>query len=186
MGRFQKTDEFGYYETLYRENGVEAIFVGHGDLKDDREDDNDDSYGEELLKDVGKPLERALAKKHSRDLSRKVFAGARKVSEQGNRAGGPAPYGTVRIEVNEHRELVGIMKPKQHKSYPNHRVRLAPDKEGAKKGKSGIVCDIFGLFTTGNCSEAQIAGILNERNVPAPMGGKWQTESIRRVLQNEQ
>ena len=182
-GRFQKTDESGYYETICAENGVKVIFSDHGDLKDE-EDDEGDAFAESLWSDIGKPMERVLAKRHSQVLSEKVFAGAVKTSQQGNRAGGSPPFGTLRIEVDPHKknEKVGLMKPKQHKSYPNNRVRLAPDEEGTAK----IVQEIFELFVIKDYSESQIAALLNERLVPAPKGGKWLSTTISHILRDEQ
>ncbi len=178
-GRFQKTDVSGYYETLCEENGVKVVFVVHGDLK---EEEGDDSWDEDLWTDIGKPLERVLAKKHSKDLSKKVFAGAVKVSEQGNRAGGPPPFGMLRFEVGPNREQVGVMKPKQHKSYPNNRVRLIPD----PKEKADLVREIFELFVTRDYSESRIAAELTGRKIPAPKGGKWPESTVSRILRDEQ
>ena len=193
-GRFQKTDESGYYETLCAENGVKVIYIAHGDLKDkddgSGDDDEDDSF-DDLAEDLGKPLDRVLAKRHSKELSRKVLRGTKKVSEEGYRAGGSAPYGTLRLEINERKEPVGIMKPKQHKSYPNNRVKLIPD----ENGNASVVREIFDLFVSAECTEKQIAAILSERNILPPRKQnilstseeiKWTIGTIRRILQNEQ
>ena len=174
-GRFQNIDHSAAYEAKCAEHGVKVVYVVHGDLSKNEED-------KDSFLDIQKALERKMAGKYSRELSQKVFAGAVKVSQQGNRAGGPAPYGTLRLEVNEQRKPVGIMKPKQHKSYPNNRVRLTPDNEG----NANVIRNIFDLFVTHDYLENQIAAILNEQNIPAPMGGQWQQDSIRHILQNEQ
>jgi DNA invertase Pin-like site-specific DNA recombinase len=196
-GRFQKTDESGYYETLCAENGVKVIYIAHGDLKEDKEDDNDDSF-DDLAEDLGKPLDRVLAKRHSKELSKKVLRGTKKVSEDGYRAGAPAPYGTIRIEINDKGVAIGTMKPKQYKSNPNHRVKLTPD-EG---GNATVVRDIFDHFVSMGHTEKQIAALLSERNIPTPgeqnteasdkqnisasEKSKWGAGTIRYILQNEQ
>jgi len=181
-GRFQNIDHSAAYEAKCAEYGVKVIYVVHGDVSKN-EGDNDSFL------DIQKALERKMAGKYSRELSQKVFAGAVKVSQQGNRAGGPAPYGTVRIEVDEQRTIIGYMRPKQHKSYPNHRVRLAPDDKDDTAitcSHAGTIRHIFELFIAHNYSENQIVATLNDQNIPAPVGGKWTRESVRRILQNEQ
>ena len=174
-GRFQNIDHSAAYEAKCAEHGVKVVYVVHGDLAKNEED-------KDSFLDIQKALERKMAGKYSRELSQKVFAGAVKVSQQGNRAGGPAPYGTLRLEVDEQRKPIGMMKPKQHKSYPNNRVRLTPDNDG----NADVIRNIFDLFVTHDYLENQIAATLNERNIPAPMGGQWQQNSIRRILQDEQ
>ena len=182
-GRFQQTDKAGYYETLCADNGVDVVFVEDGDLRRHEYDgDDEDSSGEELMKTLGRPVKRYLAKEHSRVLSKKVLAGTKKVSWQGNRAGGPPPFGTLRMEVDSQRNEIGIMKPKQHKCNPNNRVKLTPDEEG----NAEVVREIFNLFVSKKKTEKQVAAILNEQNTPAPMGGKWRATGIRHILQNEQ
>ena len=180
-GRFQNIDHSAAFEAECAQYGVKVVYVSHGDIKEESDDqigldDNDMFLG------LRKSMERTMAGKYSADLSRKVWAGAAKVSEQGNRAGGPPPYGMLRVEVNEDREPLGIMEPKQHKSYPNNRVRLVPDEEF----KAGIVRDIFDLFVSQDRSENEIAAILIERNIPAPRGEKWLPSTIRRILRNEE
>jgi hypothetical protein len=113
-----------------------------------------------------------------------VLLGTKKVAELGFRAGGPAPYGTVRIELYEQREFLCIMKPKQYKTYPNNRVKLAPDDK--IKGNAKIVSNIFEYFVTGNLTESQIAEKLNEQHILSPGGSTWNATSIRHILQNEQ
>jgi len=189
-GRFQDIDQAGVYERQCAVYGAEVVYVEDGDLKEETHD----SIGiedEAVFRAIRKTMNRGMAGKYSAVLSRKVFAGAVKVSQQGNRAGGPAPYGTSRIEVNEQRVVIGIMKPKQHKSYPNHRVRLTPDEEETNhactiRSHADVIRYIFDLFVTDDCSEGQISTRLNGQNIPAPMGGKWNENAIRRILQNEQ
>jgi len=186
-GRFQNTNLFNHYEAQCQENGVEVIFTSLGDLPEDKEDDDENEeegfFDDEDAKNYYKSREQDLAKRHSKILSKKVKDGAVRVSEQGNRAGGPAPYGTVRIELDEQKNLIGMMKPKQYKSYPNNRVRLAPDDQNKT---AEVIRIVFDLFVKEGHIEKQIATILNERNIPAPKGGKWNRGSIRRIIQNEQ
>lgn len=180
-GRFQNIDRSAFYEAECAKYGVKVIYVDHGDLKET--DHNGTGSDEtELFLGVRKSVERAMAGKFSRDISKKVFAGAVKVSEQGNRAGGPPPFGMLRLEVNEQREPVTVMKPKQHKSYPNNRVRLIPDPEY----KAEAVRRIFDLFVTEDRSERQIATILDDENISPPRSARWHVSTIRRILRDEQ
>ena len=188
-GRFPDPNTAAVYEAKCAEYGARVKYVIHGDLKKEEKEELEqikikkvrrkkNDLGLSLLKTLG----HAMAGEYSYQLSEKVFDGAVKVSLQGNRAGGPAPYGTLRLEVNEQREPVGTMKPKQHKSYPNHRVKLTPDVEG----NATVIREIFELFVSQNHTEKQIAAILNERNISAPKGGKWRVAGIRNILKNEQ
>jgi len=180
-GRFQDIYKSADYERQCAEYGAEVVYVVDGNLKKETHD-NVGIEDDAIFHAIRRTMNSGMAGKFSAVLSKKVYDGAVKVAEQGNRAGGSAPFGTVRIEVNEQGVTIGIMKPKQHKSYPNHRVRLAPNPDG----KANVVSDIFDFFVINNYSENQIATILNKRNIPAPMGGKWSENSIRHVLKNEQ
>ena len=186
-GRFQNKNLFSYYEALCQENGVEVIYTTLGDLKEDKEweehEEDEDFFDDEDAQGYYKTVEQDLAKRHSKILSKRVKDGAEQVARQGNRAGGPAPYGTLRIEFDERQKPIGVMKPKQYKSYPNNRVRLAPDNQTKT---AEVIRNIFDLFVKEGHIEKQIAAILNERNTPAPKSKKWTRESIRRILQNEQ
>jgi DNA invertase Pin-like site-specific DNA recombinase len=108
-GRFQKTDESGYYETLCEQNGVEVVFVEDGDLEIRECDEDEDESVREMMREFSRPVKRMIAKGHSRQLSTKVLIGTKKVSMQGYRAGGPAPYGTRRLELNEQRIPIADM-----------------------------------------------------------------------------
>ena len=136
----------------------------------------------QMLLAIQDTVDYTMAAQYSADLSDKVTAGAEKVSKDGYRAGGSAPYGTVRIEIDEQGVIIGTMKPKQHKSYPNHRVRLAPNPDGTAK----VVSNIFDHFLIHGHSEKQIATMLTVQKYPRPRKGKWTAETIRHILQNEQ
>ncbi|MGL4595454.1 MAG: recombinase family protein [Thermoguttaceae bacterium] len=178
-GRFQNIDLAAAYESECAQFNVKVVYTAHGDLPETTHIGLDDDA---LFFGLRKSMERTMAGKYSADLSKKVFAGAVKVSQQGNRAGGTPPFGMLRFEVDEQRNPIGVMQPKQHKSYPNNRVRLVPD----DAEKADIVRDIFTLFVVKDWSESQIVADLIDRNIPAPRSGKWTTSTIRRMLQNEQ
>jgi len=112
----QEPDIAAAYEAECRKHGVEVIFVSYNeDLN--KEDSESDEFGDDkLMRTLMKSVDRTMSHKFCRTLSKKVFDGAKEVSEQGFRAGGAAPYGTLRLEVNEQKEPIGTMKPKQHKS----------------------------------------------------------------------
>ena len=178
----QDPDLAAAYEAECRKHGVEVIFVSYNEDLSKENSEYDEFGDDKLMRTLMKSVDRTMSHKFCRTLSKRVFDGAKEVSEQGFRAGGPPPYGTLRLEVNEQRDPVGTMKPKQHKSYPNHRVKLTPDVEG----NAVVVREIFELFVNQKLTEKQITAILNERNVSAPKGGKWRVESIQNILRNEQ
>ena len=179
-GRFQDIDLAKEYAIQCAKYGAKVRYAMRGKIEEATS--RTGMRNHQMLLAIQDTVDYTMAAQYSADLSDKVTAGAERVAKDGYRAGGSAPYGTVRIEINEQGVTVGAMKPKQHKSYPNHRVRLAPDPDGT----ANVVSDVFDHFLIHGLSEKQIAAMLTEQKIPRPRGGRWTADTIRHILQNEQ
>lgn len=114
-GRFQNTDESGYYEFICSDKGIAVHYCAE-------QFDNDGSPVSTIVKGV----KRAMAGEYSRELSAKVFAGQCRLIELGFRQGGMAGYGLRRMRINENGVPQGILKAGEHKSIQTDRVILVP------------------------------------------------------------
>jgi DNA invertase Pin-like site-specific DNA recombinase len=170
-GRFQDTDLSAYYKALCANEGKKVVYTDLGLPKD-----GDLSHS--LLESIG----RYQAAEYSRNLSKKVFAGCKKVAEQGYRPGGPPPYALSRLMLDEQKQPDRILQPGQRKAIQNGRVVLVP----GNPDHIGIVQEIFMFFVERKLDERQIAGVLNQRDILSPGGRQWSAASIRNVLINQQ
>lgn len=170
-GRFQNQDESAFWEFLCQKHGKEVIYVSRGFPKEENA----------LISHLQTSIERYMAAEYSRQLSEKVFYGCVKVSEQGYSAGGKAPYGMVRILLDESKQPIGILRPGEHKVISNQRVTFAP----ANDKTTEAVKTIFTLFLEERLTIQKIADILNDQRITTPKGGSWNSQKIIRILANE-
>lgn len=173
-GRFQDTDLSAHYESICTLNGKKVIFSSHGELEMDE--------GFKLIGQLRKNIDRYQAAEYSKTLSGKVFAGAAMVAKQGFRPGGSPPYGMQRVMLDEKKQRDRVLQPGQRKAIQNGRVILEPGEEN----QIAIINEIYLLFTQSDCSESQIAGMLNQRGVTSPGGVRWSSTSVHGILSNEQ
>lgn len=170
-GRFQDTDESGYYEYLARKSGKMVIYVPRGIPTEEQK----------LSYALQTTLERHMAAEYSAALSRKVFYGSVNVSKKGYSAGGLPPYGLGRLLLDEQRRPIQLLKRGERKMISNQRVTFKPLKDRS----THVVREIFSFFVHDNNSLHDIARILNERGIPSPGGRSWSTQTIRHILDNE-
>ncbi len=128
-------------------------------------------------------LDFVMSSEQVRLLSTKVLAGCKKVASQGYSAGGVAPYGYVRILLDEQRQRVRILQDRKnaHKEISNQRVSFEP----AETGEADVVRRIFEEFTIQGYLPKEIADRLNEDGIPTAMVKLWNSGSITRILANE-
>lgn len=169
-GRFQDTDLSAEYSSECKRHGKRVVYTTLGVTED------------------GSPVypllvnfERWRSAQYSRELSDKVFKGCVKISQQGYRAGGSAPYGLHRLMVNEQDKPEKVLSPGERKSIQNWRVKLIRGEATHVE----IIKELFQWFTVDKMSEQQIAGRLNNQGVPSPGGVQWSAGGVRRLLQNE-
>ncbi|HEV2402757.1 MAG TPA: recombinase family protein [Candidatus Saccharimonadales bacterium] len=126
-------------------------------------------------------LDFVMSKEYVRLLSNKVSAGCRKIASQGYSAGGVAPYGYVRILLDEQRNRVRILEHGVHKEVSNQRVAFEP----ATTGEAEIVKRIFREFVDLGYFPTDIAETLNDDGIPTAKNKQWNSSSVVRILTNE-
>jgi DNA invertase Pin-like site-specific DNA recombinase len=168
-GRFQDSDEAGFYEWICKMAGCPVIFTAEPF-----------TGGQGPLHAVMKGLKRKMAGDFSRDLSVKTAAGLRYVASQGFWCCGSPPYGYRRAEVDPAGRVVRRLKPGEWTSH-NRRTRLV----FGPRSEVQIVRDIFRMFVEGRLSKTRIADTLNESGIPLPLGRPWRHSFVNALLRNE-
>lgn len=171
-GRFQDPDEAAYWEMQCKKRGIHVIYVSRGFPKEE----------ERLLSSLETSIGRYMAAEYSRQLSNKVFHGSIKVAEQGYSAGGKAPYGLTRILLDEQRNVIGELKPGEHKVIANQRVTFAPANDESRQ----IVKRMFDELIDNSRHPKKIADSLNNEGIFSPEGKRWDAQKITHILSNEQ
>jgi len=169
-GRFQDTDESGYYEYRCKRAGIQVHYCAE-------EFKNDGSMGSMMIKTV----KRTMAGIYSKELSEKVFRGQCKLITYGYRQGGMPGFGLRRMLIDEHGNEKGLLKHGEKKSIQTDRVILVP---GPQK-EVEIVRSIYQMFIKEGKTESQIAGKLNYRGIRTDLDRKWNRGTILQVLSNE-
>ena len=100
-----------------------------------------------------KALKRVMAGEYSRELSVKVNAGSKRVSQNGFRTGGSPGYGLRRLLVSANRDPKCLLSRCEKKSLQSDRVILVPGPDHEVR----CVRDIFRMFTEEQKSPAAIA-----------------------------
>jgi DNA invertase Pin-like site-specific DNA recombinase len=171
-GRFQDMDLPAHYDSLCKQHGKQVVYIDIGMPKAD----------DSLITHLRKSIDRYQSAEYSRALSKKVFEGCAKVATQGYRPGGAAPYAFHRMMLDERKQRDRILQPGQRKAIQNGRVILVP----GDSQQVEIVNEIFLLFVKKGYCERQIAGHLNERQIPSPGGVRWSDAAVRNILTNQQ
>jgi len=169
-GRFQDPDEAASYELRCRKAGIAVQYCTE-------QFENDGSIGSSIIKTV----KRAMAGEYSRELSVKVFAGQANLIRLGFRQGGAAGFGLRRVLVDQEGREKGLLSAGEHKSIQTDRVVLVPGPEAEQE----VVREVYRWFIEDGKSEAEIAGILNERGVLSDLGRPWTRGTIHQLLINE-
>lgn len=170
-GRFQDPDQSAHYEYLCREAGVRVEYCAEQFA-------NTSQLGDVLLKQ----LKRAMAAEFSRELSRKVAEGQRRLGARGYWQGGAAPYGLRRVLVDETDHVVMQLERGQHKALQAFRVKLVQ----GPRAEVEVVQSIFRNFAITGLSAPRIAKSLNEAGTPAPRSAAgWSPGAVRNVLKSE-
>jgi DNA invertase Pin-like site-specific DNA recombinase len=112
-GRFQDTDESGYYEYMCRRANVRVEYCAE-------QFQNDGSGLSALMKNI----KRTMAAEYSRDLSDRMHKSLCKVSSLGYLAGGMPNYGLRRMLISATGEQKAIMERFVRKSFKGERTKL--------------------------------------------------------------
>jgi DNA invertase Pin-like site-specific DNA recombinase len=169
-GRFQDIDLSAQFSAECRRHRKQIIYTTIGKPRED-----------DPLYPVYVQFERFRAAQYSRELSDKVWRGCCKIAEQGYWAGGPPPYATQRLLLDEKREPLHALEPGQRKGIQNQRVTLI----SGDADEVAVIKRIFHEFINEGFSEYLIAERLNNDGIPSPAGRQWRAVSVLRRLRNE-
>jgi DNA invertase Pin-like site-specific DNA recombinase len=169
-GRFQDIDLSAQYSAECKRAGKQVIYTTIGKPRED-----------DPLYPVYVQFERFRAAQFSRELSTKVWNGMMVIAGQGYWPGGPPPYGTRRLLLDEKREPVQRLEAGQRKSIQNQRVTLVL----GDSVEVAIVQRIFHEFVVLGYSEYRIAEGLNRDRIPAPGGLRWGPQTVIDRLRRE-
>ena len=163
------TDEKIYWEQRFKKHGGIQIVYIHGDFK------NDGSLGDTLLKVV----KHAEAHEYSMKLSEVTLRGSKSHAALGHSAGGAAPFGYDRLEIDPAGNPIRVMnRSSDWKSNKMHRVIWTPSAT-----KAPVVRWIFETYEKGTGLNL-IVQQLNEQKTPAPRGRYWSKTMVHYLLRN--
>jgi DNA invertase Pin-like site-specific DNA recombinase len=170
-GRFQDTDEAAYYEFLCKKAGVPVYYCTETFA-------NDGSMPSAIFKS----LKRMMAGEYSRDLSAKVYQGAKRIAERGFRTGGTAGYGFRRMLVSSTGQMKHELRFGERKSIQEDRIVLVlgPTQEVQ------CVREIFRVLIEEHKMSTVIASELNRTGI-CYNGIKrkhWYPGAVERILKN--
>ena len=169
-GRYQNTDISAYYTGLCAMHGKHVSYTSIGFTAEN-----------DLMHALRINIERYQAANYSRELSTKVFKGCAKIASQGFRAGGMPPYAFHRLLLDEQRQPIQVLDPGQRKSIQNQRVTLTP----GCPDEITVTKRIFRAFVHQKKTPKQIAGLLNDDQIPSPGQSHWTAQSVQGILSNE-
>jgi DNA invertase Pin-like site-specific DNA recombinase len=168
-GRFQDTDESAYYEFALKKSGVRVIYCA------ETFSDDDGPVGALM-----KALKRAMAAEFSRELSKKVSDGQRRIAQLGYRLGGSAGFGLRRMVIDPAGTRRIVLASGERKSIQTDRITLVPGPEEEVRA----VHKVFDLFVNEGMTESKIAGYLSDQGVVTRFGNRWHKKTIRDMLTN--
>jgi DNA invertase Pin-like site-specific DNA recombinase len=166
-GRFQDSDESGYYEYICKRAGITIHYCAE-------QFENDGSPLSTIIKNI----KRAMASEYSRELSAKVFAGQSRLVKLGYRTGGSAPFGLRRLLIDQSGKPKGLLAYGERKSLQTDRIVLVPDEQT----KIDVVRRIFDLFVNHGKQETAIARLLNQEGILTARGTAWAYHHVYTVL----
>jgi DNA invertase Pin-like site-specific DNA recombinase len=145
-GRFQDTDESAHYEFLCKSAGVPVHYCAETFA-------NDGSLPSLIMK----ALKRTMAGEYSRDLGVRVFAGMKRLTLLGFKAGGVAGYGLRRMLISASGAQKQELASGERKSIATDRVILVP----GPSHEVQIVKEIYRMYISEKRSLCAIARKLN-------------------------
>ncbi|OEZ54850.1 recombinase family protein [Duganella sp. HH105] len=169
-GRYQNVDEAGFYEYLCRRAGIRVLYCGEHFVNDG-----------EPLSQLMKSFKRTMAAEYSRELSMKVFAAQKRLTQLGYKQGGGSTYGMRRVTVTADGKVGRDLPPGELKPRRTDRVRLLPGSEE----EQATIRRIFQLYNHEGWTAAAIKRLLNAEGVSCG-GGLWTDHRVFSVLSGPQ
>jgi DNA invertase Pin-like site-specific DNA recombinase len=168
FGRLQPEDKIYWERRFKKQGGIQIVYV-----KDDFR--NDGSIGDILTKVV----KHSEAHQFSLKLSELTLRGAKSHAALGHSAGGAAPFGYDRIEIDAAGQPVRIMNQSSDwKSNKLNRVIRSPSPTEAP-----VVRWIFETYEKGTGLN-RIVQQLNAQKTPAPRSQYWSKTMVHYLLRN--
>lgn len=168
FGRLQQEDKIYWERRLKRDGGIDIIYV-----KDEFK--NDGSISDTLLK----VIKHSEAHQFSLKLSEVTLRGAKSHAALGHSAGGAAPFGYDRLEIDVAGRHVRIMNQSSDwKSNKLNRIIWSPSATEAP-----VVRWIFETYEKGTGMNL-IVQQMNARKIPAPRSAHWSKTMIHYLLRN--
>jgi DNA invertase Pin-like site-specific DNA recombinase len=171
-GRFQDIDESGHYEFICRSAGVPVHYVAEPFQNDGT-----------LPSMIRKALKRIMmAGEYSRELSVKVYEGAKRLASMGFKQGGVAGFGFRRLLISPAGDPKQELAPGERKSIQQDRVVLTPGPEY----ECYWVREIFRMYTQDRKLPLHIANELNAEGVryTGIIRRQWYPQAVNRILRN--
>lgn len=166
-GRFQDCDEAAHYEFLCKSAGAPVIYCAEMFTNDNG-----------LPNLIMKTLKRTMAGEYSRELSTKVFAGLKRITENGFRAGGLPGYGLRRMLVSADRSMKQLLASGERKSIATDRVVYVPGPDN----EVACVREIYRLLVREHKTVTAIVQELNFKAEPYLDGRPWYHNAVRTIL----
>lgn len=168
FGRLQQEDKIYWERRLKKQGGIDVVYV-----KDEFK--NDGSIADTLLKVV----KHSEAHQFSMKLSEVTLRGAKSHAALGHSAGGAAPFGYDRLEIDLAGNSVRVMnRASDWKSNKMHRVIWTPSPT-----KAPVVRWIFETYEKGTGLNL-IVQQMNAQKTPAPRGQYWSKTMVHYLLRN--
>lgn len=168
-GRFQDIDEAAYHEHTCRRAGIEVIYCGE-------KFSNDTGPYAALLKS----MKRVMAAEYSRELSDKVFAAQARFIEMGFKQGGLAGYGLRRLALKACGTPRAILEYGEAKISATDRVILI----WGPYAEVETIRRVYRLYLEDRMSDAGLARLLNEEQLPNEFGRPWSQTMVNSILTN--
>jgi DNA invertase Pin-like site-specific DNA recombinase len=168
FGRLQPEDKIYWERRFKKQGGIQLRYV-----KDDFR--NDGSIGDILTKVV----KHSEAHQFSVKLSEVTLRGAKSHAALGHSAGGAAPFGYDRMEIDAGGQPVRVMnRSSDWKSNKMNRVVWTPSAATAP-----VVRSIFETYEKGT-GLSLIVQQLSTQKIPAPRGPHWSKTMVHYLLRN--
>jgi len=168
FGRLQPEDKIYWERRFKRQGGIQIVYV-----KDDFR--NDGSIGDILTRVV----KHSEAHQFSLKLSEVTLRGAKSHAALGHSAGGAAPFGYDRLEIDAASNPVRVMnRSSDWKSNKLHRVIWMPSPTEAP-----VVRWIFETYEKGTGLN-RLVQEMNTRKIPAPRSRYWSKTMMHYLIRN--
>lgn len=168
FGRLQQEDKIYWERRLKRQGGIDVVYV-----KDEFK--NDGSISDTLLK----VIKHSEAHQYSVKLSEVTLRGSKSHAALGHSAGGTAPFGYDRLEIDSSGTPVRVMNhANDWKSNKLNRVVWTPSAANAP-----IVRSVFETYDGGSGLNT-IVDRLNRQSIASPRGRHWSKAMVHYMLRN--